>query len=278
MTGTTGRQRVSADDLAGLSLLLPPLAEQRRIVDLIAAVDESIAHARLLEESAATSWFALANEMFTTAEVQARLDSIADVRMGRQRSPKNASGDFMAPYLRAANVKDGRLELDDILEMNFTPEEQAVFALEPGDVLVTEGCGSIGQLGASAQWRGEVPGVVCMQNTLLRLRAIPEVSDPAFLGHLARFAHHAGLWASVASGTNIFHIGSERAKVLAVPALSISEQRQMAGVLDDFEGLRVGAALELEGLRRARSALLASLLSGDHEIPESYDALLESAA
>jgi type I restriction enzyme S subunit len=56
----------------------------------------------------------------------------------------------MVPYLRAANIKDGYLDLSDIKEMNFTPDEQRVFSLNPGDVLVSEGAGSLQAVGASA--------------------------------------------------------------------------------------------------------------------------------
>ncbi|HEY0689994.1 MAG TPA: hypothetical protein VGD71_13255 [Kribbella sp.] len=33
-----------------------------------------------------------------------RLDEIAEVRLGRQRSPKHHTGTQMRPYLRAANL------------------------------------------------------------------------------------------------------------------------------------------------------------------------------
>jgi type I restriction enzyme S subunit len=46
--------------------------------------------------------------------------SIAEVSLGRQRSPENANGPFMVKYLRAANVKDGELDLNDVKAMNFT--------------------------------------------------------------------------------------------------------------------------------------------------------------
>ena len=42
MTGSTGRQRVSGNDLGALEIDLPPLPEQRRIVDLIGAADSEI--------------------------------------------------------------------------------------------------------------------------------------------------------------------------------------------------------------------------------------------
>ena len=103
--------------------------------------------------------------------VETTLGEAAEVSIGRQRSPRNASGEHMVKYLRAANVKDGRLALGDVLSMNFSPAEQATFQLAPGDVLVTEGCGSIRELGASAVWNAELDGTVCFQNTVLRCPA-----------------------------------------------------------------------------------------------------------
>lgn len=62
------------------------------------------------------------------------LRAYADVVLGRQRSPQHDSGPFMTPYLRAANVKDGELDLSDVKEMKFDPIERQRFALAPGDV------------------------------------------------------------------------------------------------------------------------------------------------
>jgi type I restriction enzyme S subunit len=42
MTGTTGRQRLSASDLGKITFLLPPLAEQKRIVEIISVFDNEI--------------------------------------------------------------------------------------------------------------------------------------------------------------------------------------------------------------------------------------------
>lgn len=42
MTGTTGRQRLSASDLGAMSVSLPPLVEQKRIVEIVSSMDEVI--------------------------------------------------------------------------------------------------------------------------------------------------------------------------------------------------------------------------------------------
>ncbi len=102
----------------------------------------------------------------------------------------------MVPYLRAANVKDGFLDLSDVKSMDFDPSEQSIFGLRPGDVLVTEGAGSLAAVGASAVFGGEIEGVVCFQNTLLRLR--PRTgTDARYLMWWARHAYGSGLLASI---------------------------------------------------------------------------------
>lgn len=160
------------------------------------------------------------------------LRALANVTLGRQRSPQYANGPHMIPYLRAANVSDGRLNLDDIKEMNFTPDEQPVFSLKPGDVLVTEGSGSLGTVGASAVWHGEIPGTVCFQNTLFRLRPRSDATDPGFLEWWCRSAFADGAFASIATGANIFHLSAERLRALPIRCPSLDEQRAISAFLD----------------------------------------------
>jgi type I restriction enzyme S subunit len=138
----------------------------------------------------------------------------------------------MVPYLRAANVKDGELALGDVLSMNFTPQEQKIFSLVPGDVLVTEGSGSLSSVGAAAVWTGEIDGTICFQNTLLRLRPRSGVTDGSFLGWWARSAFGSGVFASVATGANIYHVSAERVRALPFEFPSLEEQRRIANFLD----------------------------------------------
>ena len=51
MTGTTGRQRVSADALAQLDVPLPPLPEQRAIARILGTLDDKIELNRRVNET-----------------------------------------------------------------------------------------------------------------------------------------------------------------------------------------------------------------------------------
>src|SRR4051812_30608673 len=101
---------------------------------------------------------------------RARLDEVAEVRLGRQRSPKNHVGDHMRPYLRAANLTWHGIDTTDVKSMNFTDDEVAVYRLQPGDILLSEASGSASEVGKPGVWRGQLVGDICLQNTLLRVR------------------------------------------------------------------------------------------------------------
>jgi type I restriction enzyme S subunit len=180
----------------------------------------------------------------------------------------------MVRYLRAANVKDGTLDLTDVQSMNFTPSEQSIFALRPGDVLVSEGSGSLSSVGASAVWRGELDEMVCFQNTLLRLRPRAGI-DGRYLEWWARSAFGSGVFASIASGANIYHLGAERVRALPISLPPLEEQRQIADFLDAetarMDRLRSSLARFDGAVREREQAVLAQMLHPDAE--ESGDSL-----
>jgi type I restriction enzyme S subunit len=258
-----------------LRLVLPPVEEQRRIVDLLSAVD--VLYASAVSEVQASSTVArkLRGHFLSQQEVtHVRLADAVQVTMGRQRSPKQQTGDHLVPYLRAANVKDGFLDLDDVLQMNFTPAEQAKFQLLPGDVLVTEGCGSLSQIGANAVWHEQLDGTVCFQNTLLRLRAIEGKTLAPFVAHWARYAFESRAFSDVSSGTNIFHIGAVRAAEMPFPLLPMDRQGEVAQILGQAQSTAQFARERASSILAVRTALLSRLLSGGHEMPGAYDRFL----
>lgn len=91
--------------------------------------------------------------------VNAALSEIAEVRLGRQRSPDRATGPHMRPYLRAANVTWKGIDLADVKEMDFSPAECELYALRDGDILLSELVERLRACGTPRTWTGkESPG------------------------------------------------------------------------------------------------------------------------
>jgi type I restriction enzyme, S subunit len=158
------------------------------------------------------------------------LRAVADVKLGRQRSPKNHNGPSMRAYLRAANVGWSGLLLCDVKFMNFTTAEMETFRLEYGDLLLNEGSGSPAEVGKPAIWSDELEECA-FQNTLLRVRPRSEV-DSRYLLHY--FSHQAstGEFARGSRGVGIHHLGQQSLASWPVPLPDRDEQRRVTEILD----------------------------------------------
>jgi type I restriction enzyme S subunit len=163
------------------------------------------------------------------------IGEIAEVQLGRQRSPKNHNGPHMRPYLRSANVTWSGIDISDVKEMNFEPEEAATFELQPRDLLLNEASGSPNEVGKPAIWRGEIEGC-CFQNTLLRVR--PREVSPEYLYWYCRAAALSGGFGAAGRGVNIRHLGKQglSAFPLALPPLP-EQERIVAAIEEHFSRL-----------------------------------------
>jgi len=188
---------------------------------------------------------------------------VVDVRLGRQRSPKNRSADFPTKYVRAANITWTGLDLSDVLDMDFRPEERASYRLQPGDVLLSEASGSAGEVGKPAIWNGELEDC-CFQNTVIRFR--PKAVYPKFA--LVAFQHFArnSVFARVSKGVGIHHLSADRFASMPFLLPPQEEQCRIVAKLDElFSDLDTGvAALERAraNLKRYRAAVLKAAVEG----------------
>lgn len=256
-------------ELRRVELPLPPLGEQRRIVDLLddhlsrldAAHDYLASALRRAERLATTQIWQLTHAL---EGASTRLDQVAEVRLGRQRSPANHHGERMRPYLRAANVDWNRLRLDDVKEMNFTEAEERTYRLEPGDILVVEASGSAAEAGKSALYES-TPAAVCFQNTLLRVRCTP-AAEPRFVQKYLLAEAMAGRFIEDARGVGINHIGRAKLASLKVTLPALEVQRSTASSCDRaLEAVEMLSSTLKESTRRGaglRRALLDAAFSG----------------
>ena len=97
-----------------------------------------------------------------------RVEDAGRVQLGRQRAPKYQTGKFTRPYVRVANVFEDRIDVTDLLSMDFGDRDFAQYRLEHGDILLNEGQ-STELVGRPAMWRNEVPDC-CFQNTIIRFQ------------------------------------------------------------------------------------------------------------
>ena len=163
-------------------------------------------------------------------------------------------------YLRAANVRLDGLALDDISEMDVKPEERRAYLLREGDVVIVEGSGSSSQVGRAAIWPGGL-APCSFQNHLIRFR--PHATTPGYALTVFRYYMVSGVFAQVARGIGIQHLGSSRFARMNFPLPPLREQERIAR--------------EAESRLHSTFAAEQSLRSALAHIDESVSAALETA-
>lgn len=201
-----------------------------------------------------------------------RIDQAGQARLGRQRSPEHHRGKHLRPYLRVANVLEDHINVSQVHEMNFTPEEFEVYALLDGDILLNEGQ-SLELVGRPAMFRGELPNA-CFQNHLIRFRAGPAVrAEYALLVFLHYL--HSGEFRKIARGsTNIANLGLERFRAMAFPLPPLAEQdeivKEARSRLNTASSQSVAIRASIDRLPEMERELLAAAVSGEL-VPQHSD-------
>jgi Restriction endonuclease S subunits len=160
-----------------------------------------------------------------------------DVRLGKMLQPDRASDDdILAPYLRAANIQWGGVELENLKSMWFSTRERELLALKKGDLLVSEG----GDVGRSSLWQEELEGCY-FQNSVNRVRS-RGTDRTDYLHYWMATIKSKGYVDVLCNKSTIAHFTAEKVEAVPTPYPSPEEQRQIAAFLD-YETARIDALI-----------------------------------
>jgi type I restriction enzyme S subunit len=277
MVGSTGRQRVSPSDLASMRLQLPPLAEQRRIVDVMDQVDR--VRWRTVEARGAA---------------EAALSAAREALLGRPASMQTELGELLEEIDagRSPRCEDrpprsdeiGVLKVSAIRFNEFEPAESktlppgAAFAdshrVRLGDLLMSRANGSLHLVGAACRVDDDVTNLLLSDKTL-RLRVDPDALDRDFALHvLLSRSLRVQIERDATGSSGQKNISQSQIKSLVIPVPPPQEQCAIAATLEAFASdvrARSAAVLRADALR---ASIGARLLTGHHRIPETYDHLV----
>lgn len=187
----------------------------------------------------------------------ASMEQLGSVQLGRQRSPKNRSRNHPTKYLRAANITEDGLDLDDVLDMEFLPAEFPNFCLASGDILVSEASGSPDQVGKPAVWESQI-GRCCFQNTLIRLRPIGISSH--YLLVALRHCYFNRQFARLATGVGINHLSATKFARVAIPLAPVVEHPAIVEMVDSAWTTIANTRDLLAAMKKRAARLRQSLL------------------
>jgi type I restriction enzyme, S subunit len=259
MEGATGRMRVPQEAIKELVVPVPPRAEQEQIVALLDQHTSAIGEARqeLRDADAKLGIFrsaVLAASVSYSTRVP--LEELADVRSGLTKGRRVKGETRPYPFLRAANLRDGYLDLDEIKQIAANANEADRFKLETGDVLLVEGSGSPGRLGQGWLWEGQIDS--CLhQNHVFRVRPDQAKVIPRYLAWVLQTPFAKAYFHSQTKTTSgLTTINRRQVCGTPIPLPTLDEQRRIVQAVED----RLAHGRELRANVRARSEAAMSLV------------------
>lgn len=260
---------ISRSKVAGVPIVLPPLEEQWRIVDLIESVDAYSAALRRQAEDLSASRTLLLNGFITTA---------ADVEVLPLGRICGIAASLVDPTLRChANLPHIGIERIESGTGRLLPLQSAAddgvtsakFLFSSEDVIYSK-------------IRPELRKVAFPRFTgLASADAYPLRANGLSTAEFLYFLLQSEVFCSSAiarSGrTKMPKVNREELFSIDVPVPSLGDQHRIAALLASVDEVIAATHATLLSVQQLRAALLGQLLSGSHEIPASYDGILVGA-
>lgn len=284
LTGSTNQIELSRVLLAGLTIDLPPLPEQKKIAAILSSVDDAIQATQAVIDQTRQVKKGLLQELLTRGigpdgrahtrfkkteigEIPeswqaVHLDDLAEVRSGIAKNTKAKLADpFEVAYLRVANVQDGFLDLAEIKTIRIESDSLDRYRLLPGDVLMNEG-GDIDKLGRGDVWQGQIEPCV-HQNHVFSVRCDQARLRPRYLSFLAESTFGKAYFLSTGKQTtNLASINKSQLRSFPVPLPPIEEQDRIINRLEFVRTTEIANQETLGAAQQTKTGLLQDLLTG----------------
>ena len=276
---------------ASMKVLLPPLDEQRQIAEYLdretGKIDELITkHEQLVDrlqqrhrsaifrlvtkgtnpsaplKPAPFIWWGEIPEHWTMPKVSFHYSVVLGKMLDAARSDK--PGDILMPYIRAGNIQEAGLDLGDLNEMPFSPDEVAALDLRKGDLLVVEG----GAVGVNYLISEPIEDV-SFQKTVNRVRAVDR-SSTRFLGYALDVLRFTGVIDMLCNKSTIAHLTADKLGRINIPYPPVGEQEKIVELLEletaKLDQLVSSARNVINVLHERRAALISAAVTGKIDV------------
>ena len=271
---------------------LPPLPEQRRIVDrvesLFAKLDEAEERLKSVITDSEKRQAAVLHAAFNgdlTAKWrdkqglqyvewrQVAYKDLGSSRLGKMLDRAKNHG-APTPYLRNVNVRWFGFDLSDIAMMLISHDEAETYSVRSGDLFICEG----GEPGRCAVWK-DGPSDFVFQKALHRFRANEQVLSD-FIAYDLFYLSKSDELSRHFTGTTIKHLTGKALAQIQISLPTIEEQREIVKCLDSlFEHeteVLEATRVTLARARELKSIILAKAMCGELGTNDSAEESAES--
>jgi restriction endonuclease S subunit len=260
---------VSPDAILNMDLRIPPLQEQKRIVDLISSVDSYINALQQQAGTARKSRNAVLHELLSAGGdgwVETTLGEVADWGSGGTPKADNAAYYYgEIPWCVIGDLTESDVWETEKKITQAGLEKSSAKIIQPGSVLLAMYGASIGRTGISA--------VLMATNQAI---AFASVHESRLINRFLLIYLQTQKSRFIESGQGAAqpNISQTIIKSWPITLPPVITQNEIVDLVTTVENVCIGIEQALAKARYLRSALLADLLSGDHEIPASYDKIM----
>jgi type I restriction enzyme S subunit len=259
--------RTNWASLANFEFALPPIEEQRRLVDIlntayrvVECYRESLVAIDIARKVYLANRFSGVSGCPDASIV--RLEELAEVRTGLALG-KKSDGDKLVsrPYLRVANVLDGALDLSEIKTVLVKAQDVSRYQLHDRDVLMTEG-GDFDKLGRGTVWRQQISG--CLhQNHVFAVRPRRNKLLAEYLATIARSPHGKRYFLSCAKRTsNLASINKKQLSNFPVIWMTLDEQQTVVEQMEIYDSVEMEVSKRLKAAESFYSAVREATFNG----------------
>lgn len=188
-----------------------------------------------------------------------KLKFLADITLGKMLTPDEKDGFVLKPYLRSINIQTENVDIIDVKEMWFSPDELQKLRLVKGDLLINEG----GDVGRSALWNDEVDECY-IQNSVNRVRFFQ--GNNKYYLFVSLMHHLTKYYDSLVNRVSIPHLTKEKLQEVKFIKPPNEEQQQIVTYLN-AETQKIDSLVSLEQkkidlLIEYRQALISEAVTG----------------
>jgi type I restriction enzyme S subunit len=265
---------ISLGDFFNCTVPLPPLDEQKRIVDVVSSVDVYIDALQQQADTTRTARNAVLHELLSTGGDDWTETTLGDVVTINPEAAKNLAQDDEIVYVDLSSVSAEYGISSDLYRGNFGDAPgRARRVIRSQDVLVSTVRPYLRGFALVPEY---LDGAIASTGFAV-LRANPESALSGFVWAIIGMNSFVEYLMDRATGSSYPAVRPDDVASFKVRVPPLMEQKRIVEIVSSMDEVIQRTEQAVADAKNLRSGLLSDLLSGEHEIPESYDKFLGAA-